>query len=60
MVERGYSDHKAVPSALPAVPFELPEGHLGHRVTHATDGGGPTAQAKVREPAAAVERLVTS
>ena len=50
----------ATTRALQAVALELLEDHLGHCVTHAIESGGPDAQAKVREAAAAVERLVKS
>ena len=50
----------AATSALRAVALELLEDHLGHCVAHAAVAGGPQAQAKVREAAAAVERLVKS
>ena len=50
----------AATSALRAVAVELLEDHLGHCVTHAIETGGPEAQAKIREAAAAVERLVKS
>lgn len=50
----------AATSALRAVAVELMEDHLGHCVTHAIEAGGPDAQAKVREAAAAIERLVKS
>ena len=50
----------AATSALRAVAVELLEDHLGHCVTHAIEAGGPEAQEKVREAAAAVERLVKS
>lgn len=50
----------AASSALRAVAVELLEDHLGHCVTHAIEAGGPDAQAKVREAAAAIERLVKS
>lgn len=50
----------AATSALRAVAVELLEDHLGHCVTHAIEAGGPDAQEKVREAAAAVERLVKS
>ena len=46
--------------ALQAVALELLEDHLGHCVTHAIEAGGPDAQNKVREAAAAIERLVKS
>ena len=50
----------ATTKALQAVALELLEDHLGHCVTHAIESGGPEASAKVREAAAAVERLVKS
>ena len=50
----------AATSALRAVALELLEDHLGHGVANAVEAGGPDAQAKVREAAAAVERLVKS
>ena len=50
----------AATSALRAVAVELLEDHLGHCVAHAIEAGGPQGQAKVREAAAAVERLVKS
>ncbi|HET6818682.1 MAG TPA: metal-sensitive transcriptional regulator [Mycobacteriales bacterium] len=50
----------AATSALRAVALELLEGHLNHCVAHAIETGGPDAQAKVREAATAVERLVKS
>jgi DNA-binding FrmR family transcriptional regulator len=50
----------AATSALRAVALELLEDHLSHCVAHAVEAGGPEAQAKVREAAAAVERLVKS
>lgn len=50
----------AATSALRAVAVELLEDHLGHCVAHAIEEGGPDAQAKVKEAAAAVERLVKS
>lgn len=46
--------------ALQAVALELLEDHLGHCVTHAIEAGGPDATEKVREAAAAIERLVKS
>jgi CsoR family transcriptional regulator, copper-sensing transcriptional repressor len=46
--------------ALQAVALELLEDHLGHCVANAIADGGPDAQDKVREAAAAVERLVRS
>jgi len=42
------------------VALQLLEDHLGHCVTNAIEAGGPQAQAKVREAAAAIERLVKS
>jgi DNA-binding FrmR family transcriptional regulator len=50
----------ATTRALQAVAVELLEDHLGHCVTHAIESGGPDARDKVREAAAAVERLVRS
>ncbi|MFL6137064.1 MAG: metal-sensitive transcriptional regulator [Frankiaceae bacterium] len=50
----------ATTRALQAVAIELLQDHLGHCVTHAIETGGPEAQEKVREAAAAVERLVKS
>jgi CsoR family transcriptional regulator, copper-sensing transcriptional repressor len=50
----------ATTKALQAVALELLEDHLGHCVTHAIEAGGPDAAAKVREAAAAIERLVKS
>ena len=50
----------ATTKALQAVALELLEDHLGHCVSHAIETGGPEAQAKIREAAAAVERLVRS
>jgi len=50
----------ATTKALQAVALELLEDHLGHCVTHAIEAGGPGASAKVREAAAAIERLVKS
>ncbi len=46
--------------ALQAVALQLLEDHLGHCVTNAIETGGPQAQEKVREAAAAIERLVKS
>ncbi|HEX9032206.1 MAG TPA: metal-sensitive transcriptional regulator [Streptosporangiaceae bacterium] len=46
--------------ALQAVALELLEEHLGHCVTNAIASGGPEAQEKIREAAAAIERLVKS
>ncbi len=50
----------ATTKALQAVALQLLEDHLGHCVTNAIEAGGPQAQAKVREAAAAIERLVKS
>lgn len=50
----------AATKALQAVALELLEDHLGHCVTHAIEAGGPDATEKVREAAAAIERLVKS
>ena len=50
----------AVTRALQAVALGLLEDHLGHCVTEAIEEGGPQAQEKVREAAAAVSRLVKS
>jgi CsoR family transcriptional regulator, copper-sensing transcriptional repressor len=50
----------AVTRALQAVAIGLLEDHLGHCVTQAVEQGGPEADAKVREAAEAVARLVRS
>ncbi len=50
----------AVTRALQAVALGLLEDHLGHCVTQAIEQGGPEAEAKVREAADAVARLVRS
>jgi DNA-binding FrmR family transcriptional regulator len=50
----------ATTKALQAVALELLEDHLGHCVAHAIEAGGPEASEKVREAAAAIERLVKS
>jgi DNA-binding FrmR family transcriptional regulator len=50
----------ATTKALQAVALQLLEDHLGHCVTNAIEAGGPQAQTKVREAAAAIERLVKS
>ncbi len=50
----------AVTRALQAVALGLLEDHLGHCVTQAIEHGGPEAEAKVREAADAVARLVRS
>ena len=50
----------AATRALQAVALGLLEDHLGHCVAQAVAEGGPDAQDKVREAAAAVSRLVRS
>ena len=50
----------AVTSALQSVALGLLEDHLGHCVTQAVAEGGDTADAKVREAADAIARLVKS
>jgi DNA-binding FrmR family transcriptional regulator len=50
----------AATRALQAVAVELLEDHLGHCVAQAIHAGGPEAHEKIREAAAAVERLVKS
>ncbi len=50
----------ATTKALQAVALELLEDHLGHCVSNAIAAGGPDAQEKVREAAAAIGRLVKS
>jgi DNA-binding FrmR family transcriptional regulator len=50
----------ATTKALQAVALELLEDHLGHCVANALEAGGPGARDKVREAAAAIERLVKS
>ena len=50
----------AVTRALQAVALGLLEDHLGHCVTQAVEHGGPEAEEKVKEAAAAVSRLVRS
>jgi CsoR family transcriptional regulator, copper-sensing transcriptional repressor len=50
----------AVTRALQAVALGLLEDHLGHCVTQAIEQGGPEAEQKVKEAAAAVSRLVRS
>ena len=50
----------AVTRALQAVALGLLEDHLGHCVTQAVKNGGPEAEEKVKEAAAAVSRLVRS
>jgi CsoR family transcriptional regulator, copper-sensing transcriptional repressor len=50
----------AVTRALQAVALGLLEDHLGHCVAQAVEQGGPEAEQKVKEAAAAVTRLVRS
>ncbi len=50
----------AVTRALQAVALGLLEDHLGHCVAQAVEQGGPEAEEKVREAAAAISRLVKS
>jgi CsoR family transcriptional regulator, copper-sensing transcriptional repressor len=50
----------ATTKALQAVALELLEDHLTHCVMTAAESGGPGATGKVREAAAAIERLVKS
>jgi CsoR family transcriptional regulator, copper-sensing transcriptional repressor len=50
----------AATRALQAVAVGLLEDHLGHCVTEAIEHGGPEAEAKVKEAAEAVSRLVRS
>ena len=50
----------AATKALEAVALNLLEDHLHHCVTDAIAAGGPDADAKVTEAAAAVRRLVRS
>jgi DNA-binding FrmR family transcriptional regulator len=50
----------AVTRALQAVALGLLEDHLAHCVTQAVEQGGPEAEEKVREAAAAISRLVKS
>ena len=50
----------AVTRALQAVALGLLEDHLGHCVTQAAAQGGPEAEEKLREAAAAISRLVKS
>jgi DNA-binding FrmR family transcriptional regulator len=50
----------ATTRALQAVALELLEDHIGHCVAHAIEQGGPEAEGKVKEAAAAVGRLVRS
>jgi DNA-binding FrmR family transcriptional regulator len=50
----------AATSALQSVALGLLEDHLGHCVAQATAEGGEVAEAKVREAAEAIGRLVRS
>jgi DNA-binding FrmR family transcriptional regulator len=50
----------AVTRALQSVALGLLEDHLGHCVTEAVAQGGPEGEAKVREAAEAISRLVRS
>ncbi|MBO0807517.1 MAG: metal-sensitive transcriptional regulator [Actinobacteria bacterium] len=50
----------ATTKALQAVALELLQDHLGHCVAQAIEAGGPEADEKVREAAAAIGRLVRS
>ncbi len=50
----------AVTKALQSVGLGLLEQHLGHCVAEATAAGGPEAEAKVKEAAGAVARLLRS
>ena len=50
----------ATTRALQAVALELLEDHLRHCVAHAIESGSPDGDEKVREAAAAVQRLVRS
>jgi DNA-binding FrmR family transcriptional regulator len=50
----------AVTRALQAVALGLLEDHLGHCVAQAIEQGGPEADDKVKEAAAAISRLVKS
>ena len=50
----------AVTSALRSVALGLLDEHLAHCVTHAVQGGGPEAEAKLAEASAAIARLVKS
>ncbi|HUD39081.1 MAG TPA: metal-sensitive transcriptional regulator [Streptosporangiaceae bacterium] len=50
----------AVTRALQSVALGLLEDHLGHCVTEAVAQGGPEGEAKVKEAADAVSRLVRS
>ena len=48
----------AVNKALQPVAVGLLHDHLGHCVTHAIEGGGPDADAKINEATAAIARLM--
>ncbi len=48
----------AVNKALQTVAVGLLHDHLGHCVTHAIEGGGPDADAKINEATAAIARLM--
>jgi DNA-binding FrmR family transcriptional regulator len=50
----------AATRALQGVALELLDAHLGHCVRDAVTAGGPEADAKVAEAAAAIARLVKS
>lgn len=50
----------AATRALEAVAIGLLEEHLTHCVTHAIQGGGAEADAKIKEASAAIARLVRS
>ncbi|MEW9532970.1 metal-sensitive transcriptional regulator [Microbispora sp. NPDC049125] len=50
----------AATRALQAVALGLLEDHIGHCVKEAVEGGGPDADAKVKEASAAIARLVRS
>jgi CsoR family transcriptional regulator, copper-sensing transcriptional repressor len=50
----------AATRALQSVALGLLEDHLGHCVAQAIEDGGPEGQAKVKEAAEAISRLVRS
>lgn len=50
----------AATRALEAVALGLLDEHLTHCVTHAIQGGGAEADAKIKEASAAIARLVRS
>ena len=50
----------AATRALQAVAIGLLQDHLGHCVSQAVERGGPEADAKVKEAAEAISRLVRS